>query len=296
MNSRQLQYAILLAEIRNFSQVAEKLNISQPALSKQILNLEKELGVRIFDRNAAPLRLTPAGEDFVQRAKDILYAQEQLGKSMERFRTGEAGNLVIGISPFRCLYMIPEVVGKLRERFPGIRVQLREMDSDLLRKEAAEGKYDFAVVNLPVDESLLEVTLIAPEQLVLAVPEALSQGLVKGEKAVSIGDCAHLPFVTVGKTQELRKLFEQLCAMADFCPDIVAEVKGLAAAWAMVQAGVGAALLPLQLVRDMAGGENVRLLPLREQILVRQPVVITRRGQYLSEYAKYAISLLAEQK
>lgn len=296
MNSRQLQYAVKLAEIRNYSQVAEILNISQPALSKQILSLEKELGVRIFDRNATPLRLTPAGEDFVQRAKDLLYAQEQLTRSMERYRSGESGSLVIGMSPFRCLYMIPNVIKKIRERFPGVRVQLQEVGSDLLRKGAAEGKYDFAVVNLPVDESLLEVRSIAQEQLVLAVPELLSRDLPTREGPVSIGDCAQLPFVTVGKTQELRKLFEQLCTKANFCPNIVAEVTGLATAWAMVQAGVGAALLPLQLVRETESCDGVLILPLQEKTLVRQPVVITRRGQHLSEYAKYAISLLTEQK
>ena len=66
MNSRQLQYAIALSEIRNFSQVAEKLNISQPALSKQILSLENELGVKLFDRATTPLLVTPAGQQFIQ--------------------------------------------------------------------------------------------------------------------------------------------------------------------------------------------------------------------------------------
>jgi len=72
MNSRQLQYAIKLSEVRNFSQVAEQLNISQPALSKQILSLEQELGVKLFDRNTSPLTLTPAGDIFIEEAKNYL--------------------------------------------------------------------------------------------------------------------------------------------------------------------------------------------------------------------------------
>ena len=73
MNSKQIQYAIKLSKIRNFSQVAEQLNITQPALSKQIMTLEKELGVKLFDRSNNPITLTPAGEHFIRNAAEILY-------------------------------------------------------------------------------------------------------------------------------------------------------------------------------------------------------------------------------
>ena len=76
MNSRQLHYAIMLSEIRNFSQVAEKLNISQPALSKQILSLENELGIKLFDRTTTPLTVTPAGQHFIQGAADLVYKED----------------------------------------------------------------------------------------------------------------------------------------------------------------------------------------------------------------------------
>ena len=83
MNSRQLQYVLLLSKELNFSQVAEQLNISQPALSKQIMALEKELNVKLFDRSSIPLTLTPAGERFVSDAKELLFREEQLKRTME---------------------------------------------------------------------------------------------------------------------------------------------------------------------------------------------------------------------
>ena len=73
MNSRQVKYAIMLAQVRNFSQVAEQLGISQPGLSKHIINLEQDLGVKLFDRNTSPLTLTPAGEHFIREAQELLY-------------------------------------------------------------------------------------------------------------------------------------------------------------------------------------------------------------------------------
>ena len=76
MNYRQLQYAIALSETRNFSQVADKLKISQPALSKQILSLENDLGVKLFDRSTVPLTVTPAGEHLIREAKELLYRED----------------------------------------------------------------------------------------------------------------------------------------------------------------------------------------------------------------------------
>ena len=142
MNSRQLQYVVALSQDRSFSQTAERLGISQPALSKQILALEKELGVRLFNRDTAPITLTTAGEQFVQEAKDLLFREDHLLHTMERFRSGQDIRITIGITPFRSLYLMPAIVRRLGEKFPGIRVSLQEYGSNVLRREIVDGKYD----------------------------------------------------------------------------------------------------------------------------------------------------------
>lgn len=299
MNSRQLQCAILLSEVRNFSQVAEKLNISQPALSKQILALEKDLGVRLFDRNTSPLTVTPAGEYFVRQARELIYKEDHLRKSMEQYCSGEQGRLVIGASPFRSLYLLPKIVQKVKERFPGVQIRLEEANnSDLLRRGSVEGRYDFAVVNLPVDETLLDVTPIEPDTLVLAVPNRLLPLLgtfPEGQlPAMDLALCKELPFVTVSPVQEMRKLLDKLCLRADFVPKISAEVVGVATAWEMAKAGVGVTLVPLQFVQNMNYDGQVTLFRLQGKVTTRQPVVVTQKNRYLSEYARYAIQLLVE--
>ncbi len=295
MNSRQLQYAIALADVRNFSLLAEKLNISQPSLSKQILSLESDLGVKLFDRTKTPLELTPAGEFFILHAKDLLYKEEQLVQALNRFQSGEEGRIVIGISPFRCTYLIPKIVKKVRERFPGIRVVLHEAGSDVLKKEASEGKFDFAIVNLPVNDSVLEITPIEKETLVLAVPKTFCSLIADShEKELDFRACGSLPFVVERQNQELRQLFDKLCASADFKPHIVSEVVGLNTAWALAHAGVGAALLPLQFVSHANFDNNLAIYKLKGTASQRQPVIIRRKGQYLSDYAKYAMEILTE--
>ncbi len=298
MNKKQLQYVIELSKNLNMSKAAEHLGISQPALSKQILNLEKELDVKLFNRDVIPMELTAAGEYFVQEAKAIIYKEEKLIRSMERFRDGDGGRLTIGVSPFRSLYMLPFVMKKVKQKYPNIEISLREAGSDILRTEIQEGKYDFAIVNLPVDESVLDVTPLEKDKLVLAVPNKLCnllEGKTKQGTELDFGQCRNLPFVTVGQSQELRHFFDALCARYEFTPQIVMDVVGVSTVWAMVRAGIGAAVLPLQFIGDDLFDNDVSLYSIKDVVFSRQPVIVTRRGQYLSDVAKYTISLLENQ-
>lgn len=295
MNSRQLHYAVLLSRHRSFSQVAAMLSITQPALSKQILSLEEELGVRLFDRSSAPLSLTPAGEHFIHEAKEILYREEQLKRSMEDFHSDLRSRLIIGISPFRSLYFIPEIISRLKEEFPGLQVVLKEANSTQLNQGIREGSYDFAIMHLPVDELQLDALPMKPEPLVLAVPKKLVP-LMEGslEGPVSLSQCEKLPFVAVSPRQELRQLFDRLCIHAGIHPEISVEVVGVATAWAMTQAGLGATLLPLGFIEDSRYREGISTFPLEHTATTRQPAVITRKGQFLSRFARRAIELLTE--
>ncbi len=298
MNTRQVQYAIALSKTLNFSQSAQELGITQPSLSKQIINLESELGVKLFDRNHSPLKLTPAGEYFVIHAQELLLKEDQLLKSLEGFSTGENGELTIGVTPFRSLYLMPEIVKKVKAEFPGVKVTLVESNSSTLRKDICDGKFDFAIVNLPVDESILDVTLLESDTLVLAVPKNIKHNLPdnSADELVSIdfSNAKDLPFVVLSPAQELRELFDKLCASADFIPDIATEVVGVTTAWAMARAGIGATLLPLQFIKNQYFHENLKLYKIKNKLYSRQPAIVSRRGQYMSDSAKFAIKLLTE--
>lgn len=297
MNTRQLQYAIMLSKTLNFSQVAEQLGISQPSLSKQILTLENELGVKLFDRNHSPMTLTPAGEYFVINAQELLYRQDQLLKSLSKYKSGETGQIIIGVTPFRSQYLMPEIVRKFRERYPNVKVILHEVNSNQLKKEALEGLCDFAIINLPVDTSALEVIPLEPDTLVLAVPNSLTDKLPKVKSNIlSPEDFAKtdkIPFITLGPGQELRQLFDNICLSADLYPDIATEVVGVTTAWSMAKSGVGATLLPLQFVKNQFFDENLTLYTLKHSLYSRQPAIVRRKDQYLSPYAEYAIELLS---
>lgn len=299
MNSRQLQYAVLLAEARNFSHVAQELDISQPALSKQIISLESELGVRLFDRSSNPLTLTPAGEYFISKAQELLFEEDVLLKTMERFRTGENGKLSIGLSPFRSLYLMPPVVRALKERFPGLQIVLSEYGRGQIHKGFNEGLYDFIITNLPVDDSKLEAIPLEKDTVVLVVPNQLLPLLHQRPAArhgklpvIDLAACGDLPFALVSKGQEMRQLFDKLCKLAHLEPFVFVEVTGISSAWAMAQAGIGATLLPKQFIQADLSHADVTLFALHQNDYDRQPAIVTRRGQFISEYARYAMQLL----
>lgn len=297
MNQKQMQYAVLLSQCANITEAAAKLSISQPALSKQILSLERELGVSLFDRSTQPLSLTAAGEEFVSRAKDILLCQDALAGVMESYRKEEAGRLSIGISPFRASYDLSGVIASLRARFPQLQVVLCEENSTRLQAMAAEGETDVTVMNLPVDEAKLEVLPLRPEPVVLAVPEGLLPLLpeaVAESGELSPEDAGALPMVVLGKTQELRRLFDGLF-YTSAPPPIAAQVVGIASAWNLVEGGVGAALIPLNFAKTKRASQTVRLFSLRGNFALRRPAVVYRKGVPLSRYAKAAVELILQE-
>ena len=295
MNFRQLQYAVTLSQFLSISQAAEKLNITQPALSKQILSLEKDLNVVLFDRSVSPLTLTPAGECFVQQAKEILFREKQLQLAMEDYKRGDRGKLTIGISPFRAGYFLTDVIKKLQKVYPGLQVVLKECGSTQLQKDAVESQVDFAIMNLPVDESKLDVTLLEPEPVVLAIPEDFAR-LLRQQKEnqgqINLADCKEIPFVALGKNQELRQLFDKLCDACSFEPEVTIEVVGITTAWNLVQDGIGATVLPLRFIEGKLTGKGVRVFSIGDTAITRQPAIVRKKGQYLSKYAQTALDFI----
>lgn len=292
MNFRQMHYVVVLSETLNFSQAAEKLGITQPALSKQIISIEKELGATLFNRSSVPFTLTPAGEEIVPRFKDMLRSEAQLKNIANEYKNGNKGRLVIGVSPFRATYFLTDVIKKLHKKFYGLEIVLKETNSSELHKLAVEGKLDFAIINLPFDDTQLDVIPLYEEKLVLALPQDIAVRLGKmGIEKPTLKDVEEFPFVALSKSQELRRTFDKLCVGAEVKPNVAVEVNGIATAWSLVSSGIGIAVLPASYV-EKTKMKNVALYELETIDSVRMPTIVTRKGNYLTKYAAEAIKLL----
>ena len=292
MNFRQMNYLVTLAETLNFSLAAEALGVSQPALSKQIISIEKEFGITLFNRSSVPLTLTPAGEEIVKQCKEMLYSQSQLQSIADEFKNGNKGRLIIGISPFRATYFLNDIILKLREKFTGLEIVLKETGSAELHKMAVEGKVDLAIINQPFDDALLDVIPLSEEKLVLAIPKNVSTKLLKrGIETPTLKNIEEFPFIALSKNQELRQMLNKLCATENVKLNVSVEVNGIATAWNLAQAGIGATVVPMSYAENVKT-KNLTLVPLEAQSSVRKPAIVTKKGAFLTTFTAEAIKLL----
>lgn len=239
MTLRQLRYVDALARQGHFGRAADICAITQPALSMQIKDLEGALGTSLFERGSREVRLTGFGETFVERARDILRAVDELEDLARSAGEQLAGRLRIGIIPTIAPYLLPKIIAELGRINPDLDLQLRETTTGKLLQDIADGRLDTAIVALPVSEpSLTEVPLFS-EQFVL----------------VRHRDEAARPVPNRDTLREMRLLLLEeghcfrdqalsFCNMTAARPKELLDGSSLATLVQMVGAGIGVTLIP----------------------------------------------------
>jgi len=285
---RQLQYAIQIAQERNFSRAAEKLHIAQPSLSQQLSKLEKELGVLLFKRSTNSVELTHAGDVFVKKAQQIVDMADQLRREMEDIADMRKGRLVVGSLPMTGAHVLPHVLPAFREAYPNIEIVLIEETTRQLEQLTASGGTDVSLLSLPLIEPSLAYLPVIEEGICLAVPPDHPLAL-HPDKAVAVGQLKDEPFVLLKKGQGFRLIAHDLCAAAGFDPRVVFESANIDTVQALVAAGMGVAFLPKMVTRSDWQGRAPVYLRL-EGNPTRTLVIAYRKGRYLSNAAEAFIS------
>lgn len=168
---KQLRYFEALSRFGHFGHAADACAISQPALSVQIKELEQSLGLPLFERGPRSVRLTAFGETWLERVRDILRAVDELGEMARAAQEGLSGRLRLGVIPTIAPYLLPALIGALRESHPTLDLDVRETMTERLIAEIADGRIDTAIVALPVEvPSLTEMPLFT-ESLMLVRAE-----------------------------------------------------------------------------------------------------------------------------
>jgi LysR family transcriptional regulator, hydrogen peroxide-inducible genes activator len=167
---RQLRYLSALAEHRHFGRAAQACSVSQPALSMQIRDLEKLLGVELVERRTGEAVLTEIGTEVAQRGEQILAASRDLVDFAHHRGRLLAGRLMLGIIPTLAPYVLPKILPALQRRYPDLRVELRETQTRVLVDELVHGALDVIMLALPVTEAQVETLRLFNDPFVLAVP------------------------------------------------------------------------------------------------------------------------------
>lgn len=170
MELRHLRYFIAVARERNFSRAAGQLHIAQPPLSRQIKQLEDELGVELFDRATRPLRLTPAGQFFHTQAEQAIERLAEATESARRIARGRRAWLGIGFVPSALYGALPEVIRRFRQAQPEVEVGLSELTTLQQIEALKAGRIDVGFGRLAFDDAAIVGTVVDEEPLVAALP------------------------------------------------------------------------------------------------------------------------------
>src|SRR5260370_23319784 len=165
---RQLQYLVAVADTRSFHRAAELCRVSQPSLSSQVAQAERLLGVQLFERDRRHVLVTPAGEELLRRARQLLIEADDLVDAATRSSDPLAGTLRLGVIPTISPYFVPEVAPALRRRFPQLQILWSEDKTANLRASLHAGELDGALVALEAELGEVEHEVIGYDPFVLA--------------------------------------------------------------------------------------------------------------------------------
>jgi DNA-binding transcriptional LysR family regulator len=273
---RQLRYFVAVARERNFTRAAEALRIAQPPLSRQIQQLEDELGVTLIERGSRPVRLTDGGRLLYEQAVQVLERVEETKAIARRLQDASRLRFSFGFVPSTLYGYLPEVIRRYRGARPGVELTLLELTT--LEQIAAlkEGRIDVGFGRIPFDDPLVERRVLRNEKLIAALPSGhplaayagpLRLNMVAGEPLVVYPNAPRPSYA-----DQVLMLYRE----HGLKPPVLHEVREVQTALGLVAAGAGVCLVPASLERLRR--DNVEYRPLAEEKAVSPIIMSTRKG------------------
>jgi LysR family transcriptional regulator, hydrogen peroxide-inducible genes activator len=254
---RQLRYLVALAEHRHFGRAADACAVTQPALSMQIRDLEKHLGIALVERRPNDVMLTDIGAEVAQHAERVLLAAHDLEDFARHRGRVLRGRLHLGIIPTLGPYVLPKVLPELHRLFPDLRIELRETQTRVLLDELNRGALDVVMLALPVTDAGLETLRLFDDAFVLALPVTDPHS----ETArVTPDDIDPRQLILLEEGHCLRDQALALCASAHGSPEMSLGATSLATVMQMVANGYGITLVPNVAVDVEVRDERVKLV------------------------------------
>ncbi|WP_407492060.1 hydrogen peroxide-inducible genes activator [Pseudooceanicola sp. MF1-13] len=273
---RQLSYFVALADARHYRRAAERVGISQPSLSQQIVGLEGALGVTLIDRGQRGAVLTPQGRTILEQARRIMDETATLRALAQDAKEGVNGTIRLGSTPTLGPYLLPHVMAKLHSAYPDLKVIVRDAAPAVLQDELLSGEQDLILTQLPVPSADTEVMRLfrEPLKLVMARDHLLAQA-----SSVSDADLAGQDVLTLSGSYRLH------AQVAGLCEELGANLRrdyegtSLDALRQMTALNMGISFLPALYVRSEVSTEtgDVVVRPFRRDRMTRSIGLAWRR-------------------
>lgn len=270
---RQLQYLCAVERERSFRKAAECCHVSQPALSTQVAEAERALGIQFFERDRRGVRITRAGSELIGYARAVLVATEDLLDATTRHNDPLTGMLRIGIIPTMAPYLLPEIDPALREAFPKLELQWTEARTETLVASIREGELDAAVMALEADIGGLEHETIGEDPFLVATPagHALAE-----EGTVKLKELRAHPMLLLDDGHCFREQTLEVCSRSG-TKELGFRATSLSTLVQMIAGGGGATLLPRMAV-DVENRRAQLVLRAFEDPSPKRTVILAWRG------------------
>ncbi len=216
MELRQLKYFIKVAELEHVSEAAASLHVAQSAVSRQIANLESELGVDLFIRGGRNIRLTPVGEIFLKRVRNALTELNKAEHDIVEFLNPESGTIRLGFPTSLAAKKLPNVITEFRKEHPQIGFQLHQGSIQEIKDAVKIGQIDVAFVSpVPLNDEDLRGEILFTETIAAVLPATHS---LASEKHLRLDQLRHDPFVMYRQGDIMYDLIMSACKQSGFQP------------------------------------------------------------------------------
>ncbi|MET7142125.1 LysR substrate-binding domain-containing protein [Xanthomonas sp. PPL139] len=279
MDLRQLRYFVAVARERNFTRAAELLHIAQPPLSRQIQQLEEQLGTRLIVRSSRPLRLTDAGKLFYEEALQVLGRVEQMQDAARRIGRSEQRVFAIGFVASALYGGLPMLVRRLRQQRPELDIRLLELMSGEQIEALKTGRIDLGIGRIRHDDDMVERFVLREERLVVALP--MEHPLAASDAPLA-PDALTAQRLIVYPSQPRPSFADQVLSLLrdrGIRPLAVQEVRELQTALGLVAAEMGLCVIPAS-VRVLRRDLHYRLL---DDEHATSPIILSHRRNDSSE-------------
>ncbi len=292
---RQLEYFVALSETLNFREAAESCHVTQPALSMQIRELERELGVTLFERDRRKVFLTQAGKEAVEKARRVLENIDQLVEKAASVQKPLSATLRLGVIPTVAPYLLPRFVSPLHRDYPDLKLLIREEKTDRIMKQLQVGELDLVIVALESELGDVETRPIFEDPFMVAVP---SEHPFVNKSVIAPEELEGEPLLLLEDGHCLRDQTRPICDSAGACELAEFKASSLLTLIQMVETGVALTLLPkLATEVETQHLDNVTLVPFTEPVPSRTVGVAWRKSspreneyELLVEIIKQSIS------
>jgi len=272
---RQLRYFETLARTKHFGMAADQCAVTQPALSMQIKELERELGVELVERRGNTIVVTPAGQEIAARSEAILSQVRELSDYARQHQGVLTGTLRLGIIPSIAPYLLPDLLTEVTKHYPQLDLQIRETQTNALVEELVRGELDAVLVALPVEPSQLETMPLFEDRFLIAVQSQAAPEWGKSDLRTRIGQ-ERLLLLEEGHC--LRDQALQFCQIANMQARKALGAASLTTIMQMVAAGHGITLLPELCAKTEVDRQRVALIAFPEEPPMRVVGLAWRRS------------------